>query len=253
MAIEVTATFNPVLFSLEENKFLLAHLGEPPQIALRAITSQRLPEPSRDTKTGKVIDKNPNHYPDGVIPAAVEPALRRVYELEEDKKHTGTEWVGIEAVKASIRVYLEQAEKWQKDKLRGAPRFPSMHSFDTRNRPHRGGPGSDSGQVSTYFDQQGNRKPFTIHLFGDGAENVWQPEWAKTGQKGTDLPAHKSGLLVNAEQRRFECFCGHTEHFKAESRSSYNSARARMAKHLMKATDEVERHRDIHTSEFGSS
>ena len=53
MAIEVTATFNPVLFSLEENKFLLAHLGEPPQIALRLITSQRLPEPSRDTKTGK--------------------------------------------------------------------------------------------------------------------------------------------------------------------------------------------------------
>ena len=78
-----------------------------------------------------------------------------------------------------------------------------------------------------------------------------EPDWANR-KKGTDNPAPTSGLVVNGEARRLECFCGHTEHYKDDSRASFNAARARMARHLIKAPDEVERHREIHTLEFGS-
>lgn len=247
----VTNTFDPVQYSLEECQFLIKHLGEPPSLALRDIRPAINPNPSRD-KAGKVIDKNPTIYPEGVVPASVQPALARIHELIELQKSTGEQWVGVEAVKTCLKIYLEQAAKWQREKLRGAPRFPSMSSFDTKGRPHLGGPGSDSGRVRTYFTATGERKPLAIFLLGDPVEG-WVPEWTKNGgTNSTDVPDPKSGMLLNEKANRWECFCGHTEHFKPESRGSQNSARARMAKHLLKATDETDRHREIHTNEFAS-
>ncbi len=257
MAIQVGETFDPTLFSLAENQFLLDHLGEPPFLALREIKAVPLPDPPRHPQTHKIIDKNPVYYPEGVIPAAVAPALTRVYELEQERiaaeKVGGVfQWVGIEAVKAAIRVYLVQAAKWEQDSKRGAPRFPSMHAFDLRNKPHRGGPGSDSGKVHTYFDAQGERHTLILNLFG--TPEVWTPEWASTGRKGTDEPKAASGLRTDPINNRFECMvCGHTEHFKPESRGSYNAARMRMGKHLMTAKDETTAHREIHTTEFGGA
>ncbi len=247
----ISNTFDPVQYSLEECQFLIKWLGQPPTLALRDIRAAINPNPARN-KEGKIIEKDPTIYPEGVVPGSVRPILERVYELNELQKQTGEQWVGVEAVKACLQVYLEQAAKWQRDKLRGAPRFPSMHSFDTKGRPHRGGPGSDSGRVRTYFTATGERKPLAIFLLGDPVTG-WMPEWAKDGHSvSTDVPSPESGMRLNEKDNRWECFCGHTEHFKPESRASQNSARARMAKHLLKATDETDKHREIHTNEFSS-
>jgi hypothetical protein len=93
--------FDPVLYSIEENQFLLDHLGEPPVVALRVI-------------------------PPTVVPAAVSPAIHRVYELCELEKHNKTPWAGLEAVKDSIKVYLREAKRWEDEKRlkRGAPEVP---------------------------------------------------------------------------------------------------------------------------------
>lgn len=228
--------FDPVKLSIEENKFLLTHLGEPWITAAKDIRPARLPNPNPK-------DKNPIFYPDGVNPAAVKPIIDRVYELNELTRHQGEQWVGVEALKDRISTYLTQAERWANDRRRGRPRFPSMSSFDERARPHLGAPGSDSGTVKTYFDQEGNRVPFAIELVPTDLTD-YSPEWVQT-----DKP--QSGLKVNAELHRIECFCGHVEKFNPESRASFNVARGRISKHLKSATEQVDSHRELHTLEFG--
>lgn len=212
--------FDPVVYSHEENRFLLAHLGEPTVVALRAV-------------------------PADVNPAAIKPVFERVNELDQLEKHENLPWVGVEAIKAAISKYLEVDAKWENDAKRSkkAPRFPSLYSFDSRGRGHLSGPGSDSGRVRTYFGPNGERVPFAISLLPD-TEIEWTPP------ASTEKPTE--GLTLNAEAHRIECFCGHTESFKEGSRSSQNAARARMSKHLRKATEEVDRHREIHTNEFGA-
>lgn len=243
--------FNPVNYSIQENKFLFEHVGEPSVVALKAIVPQKLPN-------AHPKDKNPVWYPDGVVPAAVKPVLDGVYELQELAKHEGLEWVGVEAIKEAILVYLAQAEKWSEQRgRRGAPRFPSMSVYDGKNRPHYMGSGSDSGFVSTYFDAKGNRLPFILHLVPDNHAQ-WVPDWATPEQAvATANPALKvdprAGILVNNASNRIECLvCGHTESFKPESRSSFNAARARTSKHLRSSRDEVSLHREVHANEFGA-
>jgi hypothetical protein len=253
--VTVQDIFDPVKFSLEENRFLLAHLGEPSSVALREVKPVPLPSPARDTKTGRIIDRNPVHYPDGVIPAAVKPLLDRVYELIDLEKHFGQKWVGVEKLKERINIYLSQQEKWMEDKrrFRRAPRFPSMHSFDARKRPHRGGPGSDSGTVSTYFEKGGERKEFRISLFSDGQEGDWSPDW-EGSPDATPVPVEATKKLIDdPEKNRIECpICHHTESYRPDSRGSFNAARARMSKHTIKETREPELHRELHTNEFGA-
>jgi hypothetical protein len=65
-------------------------------------------------------------------------------------------------------------------------------------------------------------------------------------------------LYVDPDAHRIECkvpvdggICGHTEAYKPGSRSSYNAARARISKHLRKATANADAHRELHTNEFG--
>lgn len=234
--------FDPVKLSIEENKFLLRHLGEPWTIAARDIHPVPLVAPHRK-------DRNPVHYPDGVTPAAVRPVIDRVYELQELQKNHDESWVGIDAVKAACQTYIDQSLQWEKDKRRGAPRFPSMHSFDSKGRPFKGGPGSDTGQVQTYLTSTGERKPLAIELIPTDSDR-WSAPWVKSSEAGTgDL---SDGLTVNEDNGTVECFCGHNEKFKKDVRSSYNSARARMSKHLRSAKEEVFRHREVHTANFGS-
>lgn len=221
MSNAVVNEFNPVNYSVEECNYLLGNVGLPPAIAVRNITA-------------------------GVNPKAVLPAISRLYELAELAKHTGLLWCGLDPIKDSIKAYLEQAEKWSLDRRRGAPRFPSMASYDQRGRAHKQAVGSDSQFVKTYFNAQGQRVPFAVTLVEEG-QDEWKPEWT-----GSDEPAAGSGLVVNAELNRIECFCGHVEKYKADSRGSYNAARGRISKHLRNATEEVDRHREIHTNEFGS-
>ncbi len=239
--------FNPVLYSNQENEFLLAHLGKPAIVALKEIKGVVNPKASPR-------DKNPIIYPDGVVPASVKPVLDRVYELQELEKHEGLKWVGVEKMKEAITVWLKENAKWLADNrnTRGrAPRYPSLYTFDAKGKGHFGAPGSDSGMVKTYFGPAGERIPFEIELI---AENQ---AWTAPTVKDENLSPY---LFVDADSHRIECrvpmadgtLCGHTESYKQASRSSFNAARARMSKHLRKATNEVEAHRELHALEFGN-
>ncbi len=213
-------TFDPVQFSTAENEFLLTALGLAPIVAVR-------------------------QAPPGVNLRAVRPVIEKVYELIELQKHSGVEWVGVDKIKESIKTYLSQAERWSLDKRKGRPRFPSMFTYDSRKRAHRSAPGSDSGQVRTYFGPDGERVRFEVDLVPDSRTD-WDADWVKA-----DEPKPKSGLTVDHDNKRIECgICGHTESFNPDSRASYNAARARTSKHLRTATEEVDAHRELHTNEF---
>lgn len=222
--IQVNETFDPVRYSIEENKFLLDKIGQPTSVALA------------------------DGVPTGVTVAAVRPAIDRIYELIELEKHRGQEWVGIDRIKVAIQTYLDQQARWAADKRRfpRAPRFPSMHSFDGKNRPHRGGPGADSGQVRTYFDKSGNRIPFAVNLTANSETGGWVPEWTKAA-------VNTKSLDHDVDSHRYECpVCKHTESYKADSSASEKAALSRMSKHLRNDTTEVELHRELYTNVFGS-
>jgi len=222
-------TFDPVLCSNADCDFLLLHLGEPAVVALR-------------------------HLQPPATRATVQPILERVNELQALEKADGTEWCGVDAMKAAIRVWLEQNKKWKFDHetKRNAPRWPSMYSYDAKGKPHRGGPGSDNGRVRTYFGKAGERIPFAIDLIPD-----YSASWVSPG--ATEAPMDRL-LKLDDQAHRIECrvpvgdgICGHTETYKAESRQSYNAARMRMSKHLRKATENADLHREVHTNEFGAT
>lgn len=225
-------TFNPVKLSVEENKFLLDTLGQP---FVAVSDDQRL-----------------YNERSGVTAAAVKPVLDRVYELIELDSRRGQKWVGVEKIKEIIAVYLKQQEKWAADKRRfpRAPRFPSMHSFDAKGKPHRGGPGSDSGQVQTYFDAEGNRHSFSLDLLDNMETGGWAPEWQK---KVEAAAPNVKAIVHDVENHRLECpVCKHTESYKADSASSMNAARGRMSKHLRVEPKDSDLHRELYTNEFGS-
>ena len=245
----VTNTFQPINYNEAELNFIVAHAGEPKTIAMRSIHPVMFSTP---VVKGKPVDRNPVGYPDGVNPNAVMPMIERIYELEELQRLTGEPWVGIPAIRACVEVAIREQHKWKADHKRGAPRFPSMHSFDGKNHWHLQGEGSDAGVVKTYFDAKGQRQPFAIQLTGE-AVRAWQPEWANQGIGGTDQPDPVHGLRLDDAKRRYECvICGHTESFKPDSRGSFNAAKMRIGKHMLKAIDQKEAHREAHTLNFGS-
>lgn len=225
--------FDPVLYSHEENLFLLNHLGEAPIVAMRGM-------------------------PSTVNAKAVKPILERVFELNQLSEHSDATWVGIEALKEAIKIFFRENTKWANDakRSRKAPRWPSLFSYDAKGRPHKGGPGSDAGRVRTYFGPAGERIPFAVQLIPDG-----MGDWQAPGFTEKPLDA---GLKEDPVSNRIECLvpikdpltganrpCGHTESYRGESRASHAAARARMSKHLRKATENVEGHRELYTNEFG--
>lgn len=225
-------TFNPVLLSDAENRFLRENIGLPTIVALRKLPIT------------------------GVSVAAVRPILDRVNELNASFQHDGEPWIGVDKIKSSIDAWLTVNAKWANDakRSRKAPRWPSRYSYDVNGRAHLGGPGSDSSLIKTYFGPAGERIPFEVDLFPD-----YRPEWTPPGFTEKPLSG-PGGLHIDDTSHRIECrvplpggkVCGHAETYKADSRASYNAARARMSKHLRKATDSVEEHREVHTNEFGA-
>jgi hypothetical protein len=229
--------FDPALLSFPDCDYLLAYAGQPPVVVLGQIPS--------------VANR-------GILTQWIE----RFYELEELKKARGYEWVGVDAIKAAINKYLEVRAQWKRDEAHGAPKNPSLYAFDTRGNAHEGAPGSDSGRVRTYFDDNGNRIPFAIHIVEAGVTGAWKPSWIakKSAEQvkaevGT-APQAKFEILEPEGKNCIECGvpgCGHTETFKPESRSSRNSARARMSRHLRNSKIESQAHLELHTLEFGSA
>lgn len=224
--------FDPTQYSVAENEFIKAHIHEAPVVAMRALPVQ------------------------GVNPRAVKPVFDKVMELNQLQAADPTlTWKGPEVIIDAIDTWFAQNAKWRKDVLRGAPRYPSLNSFTSKGRPMRGGPGSDNGLIKTYFRPDGSRAEFAVSLTDEGSA-TWVPEWIDRAVAEPEKQAPKPvklSLTVNAEANRIECdICGHAESFNPESRQSYNSARARISKHLRKATIQADEHKELHTMEFRS-
>jgi len=201
-------TFDPVKYSLAENKFFLKHMGESPVVALQ------------------------ESLPKGVNPVTVQEVLGEVYEREELLKHRGNSWVGQAAIVTTIQTYLREWQKWGEMAKRGAPRFPTMHAWDGKGRPHRGGVGSDSKQVTTYMDSTGKRIPFRIELQPQSLQD-FTPTWVPDEEP---LPTE----LVHDEEKGFlQCpVDGWSTNYNPDSRSAFNLARARMARHCKTSKDD---------------
>tara|TARA_R110002020_G_scaffold364119_2_gene576401 strand:+ start:1552 stop:2193 length:642 start_codon:yes stop_codon:yes gene_type:complete len=199
--------FDPVKYSLAENKFFLTHLGESPVVALEET------------------------LPKGVNPTEVQAVLGAVFELQELEEHRGKAWVGTEALRKSIRTYLHEAEKWRDLALRGAPRFPTMHAWDGKGRPHRGGIGSDANQVTTWLDEDGTRHPFKVSMHEQPIQAAMP--WTKEAEPIPDAYIH------DEEKGVIQCpIDGWSTNYNPDSRSAFNVAHARMARHCKASKDE---------------
>lgn len=223
-------TFNPVAYSIEENKFLIEHLGNPPEVVEMDSAGQ---------------------WPVGVNPAAVRPIIEQVYRFEQQKEHRGTEWVGVEAVKEAARIYVREHTQWTKDHLtRRGPKLPTLMVWDERGRGHKGAVGADGNTVTTYFDENGERQKLAIELTKTG-EEVYKPSWIKKAQVEAIIPK----LVEDTVKGTIQCpICFHTQQYDPDQRSTYNQARSRMAKHLVSKTlKDPDKHREIYTQEFSSA
>lgn len=200
--------FDPVRYSLEENKFFLGHLGESPVSALK------------------------EQLPKGVNPVVVQEVLGEIYELEELKKHRDIDWVGTSVISDTINRYLSEWERWREMSSRGAPRFPTMHAWDGKGRPHRGGISSDSSKVTTYIDNEGKRHPFEVNL-RDTAAEFFKAPWAKEDKPVPD------DLEIDNEHGTITCPVDkYVTNFKPESRQSFNMARTQMSRHCKTSKDD---------------
>jgi hypothetical protein len=107
-----------------------------------------------------------------------------------------------------------------------------MHAWDGKGRPHRGGITSDSGEVSTYFDDNGDRKSLSISL-RDPERVGFSAPWVKTEEPVPDK------LTEDLEKGFLQCpVDSWATNFKPESHQSYNLARARMARHCKASKDD---------------
>lgn len=222
--LAITAdTFDPVALSLEENAFLVEHLGKPPKVVARVA------------------------IPPGVNPKAVLPVIEEVYGLLEVEKHDQVAWTGVDLLKARCQTYLEQHASWAEMKARAGktfPTFPSMAGWDGRGKPHIGAVGSDAQYVRTYFDAHGERQPFAISLHDDGTP-AFSPPWVK---RDRDYDA----LIADETNGALTCpICKHAETWEPSSQSAKNLALGRMAKHLTSAKRERDVHKALHTKVFG--
>lgn len=200
--------FDPVMYSIAENKFFLKHLGESPVAALQ------------------------DSLPEGVNPDTVQEVLGEVYEREELQKHRGNTWVGQAALISTIQTYLTEWNKWGEMAKRGAPRFPTLHAWDGKGRPHRGGIGSDSNKVSTWIDSNGDRHPFSVELQTTTLQD-FHPPWVKEEEPLPD------DLVHDAEKGFLQCpVDGWSTNYNTDSRNAYNMARARMSRHCKTSKDD---------------
>lgn len=246
-------TFTPVRFTDAENRFLLAHLGKPAIMGVRLIKGVENPE-ARFRLPGQKRDQDPTVYPEGVVPASVRPILDGVMELEELQRFGELKWVGIDIIRKAIEVWFREKTKWANMHKRNNsfPRWPSLYSWDAKGVPHLGGPGADSGEVKSYFDEKGNRVPFAVDLLE--IEEIEEPFVAPT----RDEQHADERWFEDPTTHRFECrvatpdggICGHTESYKDGSRKSRQMARTRMGRHLKTAKTEADAHREVYSMEF---
>lgn len=218
---------NPVVFSIEEAAFLVKYAGEAPEVVEIDLAEST---------------------PAGVNPSAVLPMIERLHRLSQQAEKRGLEWAGVPAVKACLTTYVTKMRAWEHDRRHGGPKHPSLYVWDERGKGHKGAVGSDSINVTTYFDEQGERHQFAMELVPSGME-TYKPSWI-SGKKAPMAPK----LIEDSEKGTIQCpVCYFTQNYDPATRSTYNLARGRMAKHLTASTKEPDRHREVHTQEFASA
>jgi len=218
-------TFDPANFSLEENQFLIDHLGEP----LEAATAKGVPP--------------------GVGAGGLK-ALDIVYRFGRRCDQSGDPFVGFEALKEVCRVFLREHAVMSEQARQGvAPKFPSRYEWDTFGKGHLGGVGSDAGRMRSYFDEQGNRHYFAVKLLTNTERPL--PQWL--AQKQTKKAAEHRELVDDQEHGVVTCpICKYSQNYEPGSRSKRAMARTRMGKHLKTAKREPDLHRQLYTYVFGS-
>lgn len=230
--MQAAHVFEPAFFSNQELSFLMEHLEKPSIAALH-----------RDV-------------PKGVNPTAIKSLLDRLYSLAELEKHEGVRWAGYEAVRGSIVRFMEWTERCRNIHKRGGPRFAGQFAWDSTGQPHKYAVGADSAEaVRTEILADGSRQAFAVTLTDAVAEQAGYLElmpWVDSREGA--VKQFKDKLVVDDSRKRgtITCpICGEVETFDTKVRSSFNVARARMAKHLKQATVEVARHRMLYTTTAG--
>ena len=262
-----TERFAASAYSLQENAFLLEHLGESPVVACDDVD-----------------------LPRGVNVAAVRPILQRTYDLEElARSRRAVPWLGYDRLKEVIQLFLDWMAITKEMKrravgmnieMRRAAAIPSMHLWDD-NEPFLHGIGADSGRVLTMINEHNERLPLYVNLretAGSGGidslagvaawirvrKDARKAVVAKTGVAPRN-PAHvdeaadddtdplQADLVFKKFGRRDEkntvtCpHCGQSETFASGNARSKGAAMARMIKHLRQAKDQVAAHRHLLT------
>jgi hypothetical protein len=215
--------FEPAFFSIAENRFLLANLGKPAIIAMDG----RLPE--------------------GVLPAAVEPVLTRVEQLEHLASSRNKPWAGLAKLKDAIARYLNWMERSAAAKERGAPGAPSMYAWGVKGKPQQFAIGADSGYVQHEMISRHERKPFAVHLL----ESEAAPLFEDTLFGGTGAPAdvaHQTTdevrLRVTGNAGAYSCsICAKAFDFKTDNNRQAQMAWANINKHMRQTKSDVNRHR----------
>jgi hypothetical protein len=218
--------FEPAFYSIEECEFLFENVGKAPAVALHKGTPQY------------------------VNPKAVRPVLEKVYELEELQKHSGSAWIGLDALKEVLRVYIDSVKGWEEDKQKGAPYPPTMFEWDSRGRARFAGVGSDAHYVNTFFDENGNRRKLGIHLTNEGIAQKYIPEWARRKMEAHRTP---DSLIIDEGLGHVTCpVCQFVVNYDPTDTTKLNMAKAQMGKHMLKSTKSPDDHKAAYGAIFRS-
>lgn len=217
--------FEPALYSIAENRFLMDWAGKPPVVAFHKAT------------------------PTGVNPAAVRPILTSIYELVELQAHQGVAWAGPDAIRDSIVRYLSWQERTLEIQRRGGPRHASMFGWGEKGQTYKYAMGSDSGAVTCEINEAGDYIPFRVNLLAPNGESGPSVAEVAPWLKQVDFggPAKLDEITETRDEKsnlgNLQCsVCGKSLEFKVNSRNSYTMCRAAMAKHLKSAKTSIDRH-----------
>lgn len=217
--------FDPAMYADEELDFLLEHLGESNATALREVGKLK------DPVTGKL------QTAPGLNLDTVSHALARFREVAEMHEMDMVKWCGYDAIRERIGKWRERQRRAATNKSQAGHGFvPEMHHYDSRQRPHWAGPGSDSARVrrfalrlivEDYRDGMGEvpvaGTDFTAGLV-DEAPSVETPKAPSTDPTDWELVEGDDFIQCPIDN--------HREDFNPDSRGSYNLARARMARYM---------------------
>lgn len=229
--------FEPGAFSIQELRFLLEHLEEPPVVAFNEF------EPEGKHR--------------GVFRERAGVALQRFYEAEELRKARDIPWAGYDAIADSIARFLAFWDRTLEIRRRSRGRInnPSQYGWDDSGRPFLYATGSDSCEmVRTEIQEDGSRKRFAVRLVGDtnavlSADLRELAPWIK----GPTPEIRAERIIVNTKGDTgfYRCpVCEHTEEFDPASRQAQSLAHARMGRHLKRAKTSKNRHTILYTKEY---